>query len=488
MIAPEKISKADYGDLVNFRFARQDEGYLLTNDVGGWLFLSEEEFETLVGEGLPDDGDLRNKLSEAGFVATRRGATAEYAEKYRDLNRSILQGPSLFIFVVTLQCNHRCLYCQATPEKKGTPGFDMDKATAKKSVDLMFRAPGKDVGLEFQGGEPLLNWPIVQHIIRYAKTLNKTEKKNLRISMVTNLTLLDDEKLAYLMKEEVSLSCSLDGPDYVHDRNRIYLDGKNGSHKPLVTNLRKVRKAIAEKRAKYPKKFVDTVNAILTVTKFSLPYSKEIVDEYRRLKFDNVFIRPLSPFGLQRQTLDVIGYSAEEFIPFYEAAMDHILELNLKGERFVERTAAIALKKILAKTDPGYYEMRSPCGAGIGQMAFNYDGSIYTCDEGRMASRMGSEAFRIGEAGESGYRDVVDNEVTRTMCLASSLDNHAGCDDCVYKPYCGICPLANYMEYGTIFPQILNTDRHKINKALFDYLFRKLRDPKYREIFEDWVR
>ena len=35
-------------------------------------------------------------------------------------------------------------------------------------------------------------------------------------------------------------------------------------------------------------------------------------------------------------------------------------------------------------------ELRSPCGAGTGQIAYYYDGNIYTCDEGRMLAEMGN--------------------------------------------------------------------------------------------------
>lgn len=488
MIPTAKISKTKYTNMVNFRFNKLDGNYLLTTDSGEWVFLTDDEFGLLLENKFKKGDALYEKLDQHGFIRRKDRELAEYVRKYLQLNRSLLQGPSLFMFVVTLQCNHRCLYCQATPERRGAVGFDMDKATAKKAVDLMFRTTSAHIGIEFQGGEPLLNWPIVQYVIKYAKALNKTEKKNLKISIVTNLTLMDDAKLKYLLKEDVSISCSFDGPDYVHNKNRIHLDDKNGSYKPLVRNIKKVQCAIEDKKNKHKGEFVDSINGILTTTRFSLPYHKEIVDEYRKKGFNNLFIRPLSPFGLQRQTLDTIGYSAEEFNAFYEKAMDYILELNLRGERFIERTAYMALKKILEKEDSAYYEMRSPCGAGIGQMAFNYDGKVFTCDEGRMAERMGHDNFQLGTVEENKYAEIVDNEVTRTMCLASSLDNHAGCSDCVYKPYCGICPLANFIEYGTIFPQIYNTDRHKINKAMFDYLFRRLADPKYKSVFESWLR
>lgn len=484
MIAPEKIA---YTNLGNFRFAKLGGKYLLTNDMGSWLFLTQSEFAQFLTGKVKKNPDLCQRLEVGGFLKTKQAEIAAYAAKYLKLNASLAQGPSLFIFVLTLQCNHRCLYCQVTPERVGAKGFDMSKTTAKKSVNLAFQSPSPYINLEFQGGEPLLNWPVLEHIVKYAKAVNKTAKKKLKISLVTNLTLLDEKKLAFLLKEGVSLACSFDGPALVHNQNRIYLDGKGGSYKPLVANIKKVQAAIATCKQKNSKTFVDNLNAILTTTKFSLPYAKEIVDEYLAKGFDNVFIRPLSPFGLQRQTIDLIGYSAEEFIEFYEKALDYILELNLGGTRFVERTAALALGKILKQQDPAYYEMRSPCGAGIGQLAFDYNGKVYTCDEGRMAERMGLDNFKLGSVDEDEYAAVVDNEVTRTMCLGSALDNQAGCSDCVYKPYCGICPLANFVENGTIFPQILNTDRHKISKALFDYLFTKLSDEKYKSVLESWL-
>jgi uncharacterized protein len=481
-------AKINYSNLANFRFTKLSGKYLLTTDAGRWLFLEPAEFEKFLAGKLKKETPLYQKLDAGGFLKTKKAEISAYASKYLKLNASLGQGPSLFIFVLTLQCNHRCLYCQVTPEKEGAQGFDMSKAVAKKSVDLAFRSPSKYIGLEFQGGEPLLNWPVLEYIVKYAKALNKTEKKQLKISLVTNLTLMDEKKIAFLLKEDIGLSSSFDGPAYVHNKNRIYADSKGGSYKPLIVNVKKVQAAISQKKQKSGKAFVDNLNAVLTTTKFSLPYPKEIVDEYLANGFDNIFIRPLSPLGLQRKTVEIIGYSAEEFIEFYEKALDYILELNLSGTRFFERTAMLALKKILNYSDAAYYEMRSPCGAGIGQMAFDYNGNVYTCDEGRMVERMGYDNFKLGSVHSHKYEEVVDNEVTRTMCLGSALDNQAGCNDCVYKPYCGICPLANFIEYGTIFPQIPNTDKHKINKALFDYLFTKISDEKYKGVFESWLK
>ncbi len=474
----------------NFRFKKFKNKVLITNDGGEWMWLSLDNFSKLSTGKIKKDNQIYQELVKKDFVDIDKKKVIKLARKYLRLNQTVFQGTSLFIIVLTLRCNHRCLYCQAIPEHPDKKGFDMNKKQAKKVVDLVFRTPSHYVNIEFQGGEPLLNWETLKYITKYAKKVNKEKKKELKISLVSNLTLLDDEKLKYLLGNDVSISCSFDGPSYIHNKNRLYLEDNN-SYKAVVAKMVKVQKAVKAKKKINKNKFVDQLNAVLTVSRFALPYPEKIVDEYLKRGFGNIFIRPLSPFGLERKTLNIIGYKVEDFIKFYIKMMDYILKINLEKKIFIERATFYALKKIMRQEDPGYYEMRSPCGAGIGQMAFDYDGRIFTCDEGRMAARMGYDNFMLGDINENdsreGYNKLIDNEVTKTMCLASSLDNYTECQNCPYKPYCGTCPLANFIEFGTIIPQISNTDRCKINKAMFDYIFLKMKNEKYRAIFNSWL-
>ena len=476
--------KVNYAKLGNFRFKKLGGENLLTNDGGNWLFLSQNDFGRFLTGGIAKSEPLHQELEQKLFFHPDKKKITKLASQYLGLNYSLAQGTSLFIVVLTLRCNHRCLYCQATPASPLSRGFDMSQLTAKKVVDLIFRTPSPFVRIEFQGGEPLLNWPVLKYIVRYAKELNQTKKRNLQISLVSNLTLLDDKKLKFLLDEGVGISCSFDGPAKVHNKNRVCLESKN-SHQAVCRWIAKIQKAVKAKESQG--RSANRLEAILTASRFSLPHHKEIIGEYLRRGFNNIFIRPLSPLGLSRPALKTIGYSAEDFIGFYQKSMDYILKLNLAGQLFIERNSYYALKKILNKEDPHYFEMRSPCGAGIGQLAFDYDGSIYTCDEGRMVARMNCDNFKLGDAYEHHYNQLIDNETTKIMCLASSLDNQAGCANCVYKPYCGTCPLVNFIEQGTIFPQITNTSRCKINKAMFDYLFLKVKSQRYRAVFASWL-
>jgi len=485
---PKKTATCSH--LGNIRFRRVSSDYIVTNDCGDWACLDQADFKRLLENSISKDEPLYQELKNKQFIdidRNDRNKLAEQASKYLRLHNSAYRGPSLFLIILTLRCNQRCLYCQSTPETCDTHGYDMDESTAKKALDLIFQGPSQNVHIEFQGGEPLLNWPVLQYMVGYSQNMAEIHKKRLKLTVISNLILMDDEKLKFLLHHNVSIVTSLDGPAEVHDKNRPFL-GSGKSHAIVVKQIKKINTAIRQKRKGSPSQFIDQLNAITTITKFSLPYAKEIIDEYVSLGFNNIFLRPLNPFGLERKTHKLISYKSEKFIAFYKRALDYILELNSKGTFILERNAFFALSKILKNDDPCFYDMRNPCGASIGQMAFNYDGAIYSCDEGRMSSRMGYGNFQIGHVNTSRVADLIDNEVTKTLCISSCLDNQASCSDCAYKPYCGVCPLVNFVEYGNLFPQIPATDSCKIKMAIFDHLFKKLKNKKIRAVFEDWFR
>jgi sulfatase maturation enzyme AslB (radical SAM superfamily) len=56
----------------------------------------------------------------------------------------------------------------------------------------------------------LVNWPIVKYIIEYAEVKAFHLKKNLTFALVSNLSLMDEDKLDYLIKHNVHISTSLD--------------------------------------------------------------------------------------------------------------------------------------------------------------------------------------------------------------------------------------------------------------------------------------
>jgi len=474
MVEKIKDIKLDPKKVAHCRFKKLGGRYLVTNDIGRYVFLSPSDFRQYMEGRLNESNQLYQELEEKEFIGNSLDRE-NLIEKYRQRNGFIFLGPSLHIVVVTLRCNYRCVYCQASSEEMTSKGFDMSIETAKKVVDNIFRSPNKFITIEFQGGEPLVNWPTVKFIVEYARKLNKTAKKNLFITLVSNLSLMTGERYKFLAKNKVIFCTSLDGSKDLQNKNRPFPGGD--SYKATTDWVKKIKKYQSKKKNLYH------LSALLTVSRESLRYPKEIIDEYIKLGFSGIHLRPLSFLGLSGKMKNKIGYSVEDFLKFWRAAMDYIVSFNSKSKVFKERGSAIILRKILTDKDPNFLDLRSPCGAGIGQMLYNYDGKVFTCDEGRM---LGDDTFVIGNVNKDNYKEMIAHETVRSCCMASLLDNLT-CDNCVYKPYCGVCPVLNYALYGDIFVSSPYNERCKLSQGMLDYLFQKLQNERSRRVFERWL-
>ena len=471
-----RINNKGLSELANCRFMQHGKRVLLTNDIGEYIYLTPVQFDLLADGRLEKQApDKFLELIHKNFIRKRINLQLlvnRFAQKH-----FVGKGVDLHIVILTLRCDHKCVYCHASAVPIDSKGFDMGLLTARKVVDRIFESPSKAITIEFQGGEPLLNFKALQFIVRYALQKNKKAKKVMTFSVVTNLTFMDEKKLSFLAKSGVHVCSSLDGPARLHDTQRKHPG--NGSYRRTVMWLRKLSDE-SDKRPGYPKP-----NALVTVTRSSLNYPRQIIDEYRSLGMSNIHLRWVNPFGMSVHSWDKIKYSPQQFLSFYYKALDYILELNKRGIHFTERGAVTFLQKIFLVNDPNFLDLRSPCGAGIGQLAYNYNGDVYTCDEGRMLSRMNDESFKVGSVSVQSYEDYISNPVVQTVCTASCLDVIPGCSECVFKPYCGTCPVYNYKVHGDLCRNAVFTC--EIKKGILTHLFKKMEDPKNKEIFFKWI-
>ena len=286
-----------------FNFKKFGNRVLLTNDLGKYLFIGEDEFKKIISKTIEPDSELEKKLIEARMIYTETDLEYSNMNKYdvRELKSHMNSATSLHIFVVTTACNMSCVYCQAN-NGRTKPHLFMDPNTAEKAVDIALQSPEEYLSFEFQGGEPFLNFEIIKHIVNYAEENKGNHKINYNV--VTNLTLVSDEILDFLIEYSFSISTSTDGPQTVHDRNRYFTSG-TGTYSKVIESVNKIRNAGLR------------VGAIETTTRMSLDYPKEIVRSYVNMGFDSIFLRPLTPLGKATVNWSEIGYSPEEFIDFY---------------------------------------------------------------------------------------------------------------------------------------------------------------------------
>jgi sulfatase maturation enzyme AslB (radical SAM superfamily) len=135
----------------------------------------------------------------------------------------------------------------------------MSFGVARRGVDMMLCGPATVVSCEFQGGEALLNFPLVRQIVEYVEERSKAAGKQVRFVCCTNLSTLSDEHLALFKAHDVHVSTSLDGPAALHDQNHPF--SKGSSHAVTERNIRRVHEFLGP----------DRVGALMTTTKESRP-------------------------------------------------------------------------------------------------------------------------------------------------------------------------------------------------------------------------
>jgi uncharacterized protein len=232
--------------LLPFRFERRQGGYLISNMVGDFVTLTQEEFTRLTGLQLSAGDDLYEKAYAAHLI-TRKGQHAQHqllALRLRSRMAFLRQVTPLHLFVVTLRCEHSCPYCQVSRQSTDRSRYDMSEDTARRALKIAFESPSSRIKIEFQGGEPLLNFALIEKIVVVAKRAAPTTGKKIDFVIASNLALLTDEHLAFCKTHNVLLSTSLDGPADLHNKNR---PRPGGNSRELAVKGTSVRRKLLER-------------------------------------------------------------------------------------------------------------------------------------------------------------------------------------------------------------------------------------------------
>ncbi len=150
---------------------------------------------------------------------------------------------------VTHSCNFRCSYCaysgQYNDSRKHS-SVNMSTRIAIKAVDLYFSYleegcqynPLREPTIAFYGGEPLLNFHLIEQVVRYAQR-KYSDIYDLHFTTTTNGSLLSEEIIDFLLENEFMILISLDGPKSEHDRCRVYRNGK-GTFDTVIRNIERL--------------------------------------------------------------------------------------------------------------------------------------------------------------------------------------------------------------------------------------------------------
>lgn len=465
--------------LLPFRFYRiNDQREVLVNEVGDFLLVPVGTSTIIAKKKLQKADPLYKDLIANFFISDKPipDLIDVLATRYRTKKSFLDDFTALHIFVVTLRCNHSCHYCQVSRVSENRRDFDISLEDLKAAIHLMFRSPSLSLTMEFQGGEPLLAFDRVKFAVEYALELNKQFNKTLNFVICTNATVFTREILSFCREYDVLISTSLDGPEFLHNANRP----KSGSpsYELVLNGINTARTYLGH----------DRVSALMTTTLLSLDYPIEIIDNYVGNGFTNVFLRPISPYGLALKNSRKNKYETDKYLDFYKKGLTYILDLNKRGVFFVEDYTAVILKKMLTPFPVNYVDLQSPSGMINNVVVYNYDGFVYATDESRMLAEQKDFTFRLGHVKDD-YHSIFYGEKAKFFSQFWSNESLAGCADCGFQQYCGADPVFHYATQGDFEGYRPTSNFCAKNMEIIRYLF-ELIDSNGRElipIFHSWI-
>ncbi|MDU5110423.1 MAG: thioether cross-link-forming SCIFF peptide maturase [Clostridium sp.] len=320
-------------------------------------------------------------------------------------------------------CNLRCKYCFADEgEYNGHKGV-MSIETAKKAIDYVVKrsGPRRNIEIDLFGGEPTMIMDTIKEIIKYARDNEKEWKKNIRFTMTTNATLLNDEMMDFMDKEMGNIILSLDGRKCVNDNVRIKVDG-SGSYDDILPNIKKM----IEKRTPGKMYYVRG-----TFTRANTDFYEDVMamvnEGFKEVSIEPVVLEDGHPLSLRTEDLP-------EIMKNYDKLYEDMVRRKREGKdeyKFYHFNVDL-------NGGPCVYKRISGCGAGFEYVAITPQGEVYPCHQ-----FVGKEEYKLGSI----YDDTYDADLGKKFKKAH-IYNKPKCRDCWARFYCSGGCQANNVNFN----------------------------------------
>ncbi|MDH5758712.1 MAG: quinohemoprotein amine dehydrogenase maturation protein [Gemmatimonadota bacterium] len=336
---------------------------------------------------------------------------------------------STMVLNVTNKCNLACTYCYEYGEDKivdtqyGKQPKFMSTETAEESVEFLLKEAGANpvAHLTFFGGETLLNFPVLQQTVAYARRRAAEVGKRMEFSLTTNATLLEPDVIEWLAENHIGVTISIDGPKEVQNGLRVFHNGK-GTYEVVLPRIRELLRVHRTR----------PIGARVTLTQRNL----DVLGIFRHLTeeigFWEVGFAPVTTSSQREYAIDSAGH--DRMLHQFEELGRGWLDAALRDEHHGFSNAKDTLEEIHKGVSKAY-----GCGAGLGLMGVATDGNVSLCH--RFA---GSDEHTIGSVA-----DGVDRERQQAFLVDHHIRNKPACHTCWARPICsGGCYHEAHVRYG----------------------------------------
>jgi uncharacterized protein len=421
------------------KFSQGGIFYVIDVNSGGVHIVDKLVYDILDEDGLKTEDEIIDKFKDR---YSKEDIQECYAEITELINEGLLYSKDLYVNVVDKaigtdsyikalclniahDCNLRCKYCFADEGEYRGKREIMSPEVAKKAIDFVIKhsGPRKNIEVDLFGGEPLMAFETVKQVVEYAKEVQKIHGKNIRFTMTTNATLLNDEIMKYIDENMGNIVLSIDGRKSVNDKVRVRADG-SGSFDSILPKIKKMV-SMRDKNKQY---YVRG-----TFTHENLDFFEDIkflADEgFKEISVEPVVLPKEHPLALKEEDLPVIFKQ-------YDKLYEDMLERRKSGKEFKFYHFNIDLKG-----GPCIYKRISGCGAGHEYVAITPSGDVYPCHQ-----FVGNEKFKMGNI----FEDDLDMSISEKFKNAH-IYNKEECKKCWARYFCsGGCQANNYNFNGDI--------------------------------------
>jgi radical SAM protein with 4Fe4S-binding SPASM domain len=313
----------------------------------------------------------------------------------------------IVIWRCTRACNYNCLHCSFASTPKPAPD-ELDTKGGLHVVDEIYDFGATWFGLS--GGEPLMRKDIFE-IISHARDIG------LKVSLITNGSLVNGKIYDNLVKNEVRTAVSLDGSERAHD----LLRGK-GRYKNALSAIQKLSKA----------GILDCL--VVTTTKFNYKDVDHVVDVAGEYGARWVVLHNLVPVGKAKEHLDLAPSPQQ-----YEWLWNHVYDLNQgKGKVYVNVYCPFYARVVKERGMRDFWDWYQNIFLGKCTMGGKYIGIV---ENGDVRSCGFSEDVYFGNIMKKSLKEFWD-EIQSLEFYEKLRDfrNLKGkCGVCEYREICGGC-------------------------------------------------
>ncbi len=424
-------------------FPRGNEVLYIEKETASWIILEGNELKFFQRLNRPLKKDQAMELGKSLGFSSKEGEDYLSTLYFKGMVQINGKGwyrpevlwehkksyPSFLCLHPTDRCNFACSYCLARAD---TMRETMPRSTGLKVVRrLINEFPQKDICIDFHGGEPLLVFDDVAAMIEKSVVLGKERKKKVTFKIQTNGVLLTEEMVEFFKSHDTSIGMSIDGPEGIHDRFRVFPDGR-GTFRQVWDKFHMAR----------DKGFSPGVLAVIHEPSNYLDVFRFFTDDGLR----SFRINFSSFIGRAEENLEFPVTRAEEFAAEYLRMVDEAYEYARNNDvKLCINDIDYQIGNLVSKNRPFMCD-RSPCGIGRSILGFGTDGGIYACEESA-----GLGEFRIGHIDDDIPLTAVvdDSEVLRGL-YRRTVENIPKCRKCTYKYFCGAgCTSKTFAWFGT---------------------------------------